>query len=191
MSEYGPILDSNNPLSLNSDGPGTGEFYAACARCRPMTQTDSSSQSLPVNASCCETLGERFENSLRRLFSCWGSFCVRYPSLVILGSLILVVASSGGLVYMRITTDPVELWSAPSSQARQEKDYFDSHFGPFFRTAQLIITTPLNKTFIYSPYFGGSDVPFGAILDKEILHQVRMLRQFWMVRISVNMTCVV
>uniref|UniRef100_A0A4W6C657 Niemann-Pick disease, type C1 n=1 Tax=Lates calcarifer TaxID=8187 RepID=A0A4W6C657_LATCA len=125
-----------------------------------------------VNASCCETLGERFENALRTLFSSWGSFCVRRPFLVILGSLILVVASSGGLVYMRITTNPVELWSSPTSQARQEKDYFDSHFGPFFRTVQLIITTPLKNTFIYSPYFGGSDVPFGAILDKDILHQV-------------------
>uniref|UniRef100_A0A671XS01 Niemann-Pick disease, type C1 n=1 Tax=Sparus aurata TaxID=8175 RepID=A0A671XS01_SPAAU len=142
MSEYGPILDSNNPLSLN------------------------------INASCCETLGARFENYLRILFSSWGSFCVRHPSVVILGSLILVVASSGGLYYMQITTDPVELWSSPTSQARQEKDYFDSHFGPFFRTAQLIITTPLNDTFLYSPYFGGSDVPFGAILDKDILHQV-------------------
>ncbi|KAM6989564.1 NPC intracellular cholesterol transporter 1 [Tautogolabrus adspersus] len=148
MSEYGPILDSNNPLSLNGDNPDQ------------------------VNASCCETLGERFENILRTLFSSWGSFCVRYPSVVIVGSLILVVASSGGLVYMRITTDPVELWSSPSSQARQEKDYFDSHFGPFFRTVQLIITTPLNDTFLYSPYIGGSDVPFGAILDKGLLHQV-------------------
>ncbi|XP_042353563.1 NPC intracellular cholesterol transporter 1 [Plectropomus leopardus] len=148
MSEYGPILDSNNPLSLNNDNPDQ------------------------VNASCCETLGERFENALRILFSTWGSFCVLHPFLVILGSLIVVVATSGGLVYMRITTDPVELWSSPTSQARQEKDYFDSHFGPFFRTVQLIITTPLNETFIYSPYFGGSDVPFGAILDKDILHQV-------------------
>uniref|UniRef100_A0A7N8XEZ7 Niemann-Pick disease, type C1 n=1 Tax=Mastacembelus armatus TaxID=205130 RepID=A0A7N8XEZ7_9TELE len=142
MSEYGPILDSNNPLSLN------------------------------INATCCETLGERFENALRILFSSWGSFCVRHPFLVILACLMLVAVSSGGLVYMHITTDPVELWSAPTSQARQEKDYFDSHFGPFFRTVQLIITTPLNKTFMYSPYFGGSDVPFGAILDKDILHQV-------------------
>ncbi|XP_035025162.2 NPC intracellular cholesterol transporter 1 [Hippoglossus stenolepis] len=148
MSEYGPILDSNNPLSLNSDNPDQ------------------------VNASCCESLGERFENALRVFFCSWGSFCVRHPSVVILGSLIVVVASSGGLVYMRITTDPVDLWSAPTSQARQEKDYFDKHFGPFFRTVQLIITTPINDTTVYSPYPAGSDVPFKAILDKDILHQV-------------------
>uniref|UniRef100_A0A672H4P8 SSD domain-containing protein n=1 Tax=Salarias fasciatus TaxID=181472 RepID=A0A672H4P8_SALFA len=124
------------------------------------------------NASCCETLGERFESALRSLFSSWGSFCVRRPLPVILGSLALVAASSAGLVYMRITTDPVELWSAASSQARQEKDYFDSHFGPFFRSTQLIITTTLNDPFMYSPYLGGSDVPFTSVLGKEVLHQV-------------------
>uniref|UniRef100_A0A673B615 SSD domain-containing protein n=1 Tax=Sphaeramia orbicularis TaxID=375764 RepID=A0A673B615_9TELE len=90
----------------------------------------------------------------------------------LLVSFIVVTASSSGLIYMRITTDPVELWSSPDSQARQEKNYFDSHFGPFFRTTQLIITTPIIDTFIYSPYFGGSDVPFEAILRKDILHQV-------------------
>lgn len=93
--------------------------------------------------------------------------------MVILGSLILVAASSSGLFYMRITTDPVELWSSPTSQARQEKSYFDSQFGPFFRTAQLIITTPVDEPFMYSPYFGGLDVPFKSILANDILHQVR------------------
>lgn len=125
-------------------------------------------------ASCCETLGERFENYLRSCFSCWGSFCVLHPCVVLLGSLILVLAASGGLAYMRITTDPVDLWSSPSSQARQEREYFDSHFGPFSRTAQLIITSPLNDTFIYSPSMG-SDIPFKAILSKDILHQVRVV----------------
>uniref|UniRef100_A0A3Q3RBY7 SSD domain-containing protein n=1 Tax=Monopterus albus TaxID=43700 RepID=A0A3Q3RBY7_MONAL len=142
MSEYGPIQDSNDPRSLN------------------------------INASCGETLGERFENALRILFSSWGSFCVRHPTLVILSSLVLVGASAGGLAYMRITTDPVELWSSPTSQARQEKNYFDSHFGPFFRTVQLIITTPLSTGSVYSPYPAGLDVPFTAILGKDILHQV-------------------
>lgn len=74
---------------------------------------------------------------------------------------------------MRLTTNPVELWSSPTSQARQEKEYFDSHFGPFFRTVQLIITTPLNDSSIYSPYPSGTDVPFGAVLNKDILYQVR------------------
>lgn len=125
-----------------------------------------------MDASCGETLGERFESSLRSLFARWGSFCVRQPLVVILGSLAVVAACSGGLVYMKITTDPVELWSSPNSQARQEKDYFDSHFGPFFRAEQLIITTTLQSESIYSPYPAGAAVPFGAPLDKDVLHQV-------------------
>uniref|UniRef100_A0A8C7T8B9 Niemann-Pick disease, type C1 n=1 Tax=Oncorhynchus mykiss TaxID=8022 RepID=A0A8C7T8B9_ONCMY len=125
-----------------------------------------------LDASCGETLGERFESSLRSLFARWGSFCVQQPLVVILGSLAVVAACSGGLVYMKITTDPVELWSSPSSQARQEKDYFDSHFGPFFRAEQLIITTTLQSESVYSPNPAGADVPFGAPLDKDVLHQV-------------------
>ncbi|XP_034038558.1 NPC intracellular cholesterol transporter 1 [Thalassophryne amazonica] len=146
-SEYGPILDSRNPLSLNSDNSDKVVTY-------------------------CEMLGERYENAMRGLFSAWGSFCVRHPLLVILGSLILVVICSSGLVFMHVTTDPVELWSSPSSQARQHKDFFDSHFGPFFRTEQLIITTHLNGSFTYHPYLGGLDVPFGNVLDKDILDEV-------------------
>ncbi|KAM8839461.1 NPC intracellular cholesterol transporter 1 [Synchiropus picturatus] len=147
VSEYGPILDSKNPLSLNGESPDQ------------------------TAVTCCETLGERFENSMRSAFSSWGSFCVRHPSLVILGSLILVVAASSGLVYMRITTDPVELWSSPDSQARREKDYYDSHFGPFFRTTQLIITTRLPAPDPFEPQIG-PPVPFGAVLGIDVLHQV-------------------
>uniref|UniRef100_A0A671MVF3 Niemann-Pick C1 protein-like n=1 Tax=Sinocyclocheilus anshuiensis TaxID=1608454 RepID=A0A671MVF3_9TELE len=142
-SEYGPILDSNQPHSINSDG----------------------------DATCCETLGERFENCLRVLFSSWGSLCVRHPLTVILTSVVLVSICSAGLTYMRITTNPVELWSSPSSRARQEKDYFDQHFGPFFRTEQLIITTPVNASFVFSPT-SGPDIHFSSILNITLLHQV-------------------
>ncbi|XP_033855505.3 NPC intracellular cholesterol transporter 1-like [Acipenser ruthenus] len=148
MSEYGPILDNNSLNSVNRDREHQGQ------------------------TSCCETIGERFENFLRLIFTNWGSFCVRHPLPVVLCTLIFIAICSSGLVYMKITTNPVDIWSSPNSQARKEKDYFDSHFGPFFRTEQLIITAPQSKVTIYSPYFGGSDVPFGPPLDISILHQV-------------------
>lgn len=121
-------------------------------------------------ATCCETLGERFENALRVLFSSWGSLCVRQPLTVILASVVLVAICSAGLSYMRITTNPVELWSSPTSRARQEKNYFDQHFGPFFRTEQLIITTPWNKSGSFSPT-AGPDINFAPILNISLLHQ--------------------
>lgn len=45
---------------------------------------------------------------------------------------------------MQVTTDPVELWASPDSRSRIEKDYFDSRFGPFYRTEQIFIK-PYNK----------------------------------------------
>ncbi|XP_004853210.1 Niemann-Pick C1 protein isoform X2 [Heterocephalus glaber] len=123
-------------------------------------------------ASCCDPLGASFEGCLRRLFTRWGAFCVRNPGCVIFFSLVFIATCSSGLVFVQVTTNPVDLWSAPSSQAHLEKKYFDTHFGPFFRTEQLIIQAPNTSKHLYSPYPSGADVPFGPPLDKEILHQV-------------------
>ncbi|NXP53899.1 NPC1 protein, partial [Heliornis fulica] len=146
VSEYTPI-DSNIAFSVNShrdDGKIT----------------------------CGERLGERFENGLRMTFTSWGAFCVRNPRPVILFSVVFIAMCCSGFVYIKATTNPVDLWSAPSSQARKEKEYFDTHFGPFFRTEQLIIQAPNSHPDTYSPYPSGADVPFGPPLTKEILHQV-------------------
>ncbi|KAM6149068.1 NPC intracellular cholesterol transporter 1 [Erethizon dorsatum] len=145
VSEYTPI-DSN--VALGGDTSDKGE------------------------TSCCSQLGASFEGCLRHLFTRWGAFCVQNPGCVVFFSLVFIATCSSGLVFVQVTTSPVDLWSAPSSQARLEKEYFDTHFGPFFRTEQLIIRAPNTSTHPYSPYPSGADVPFGPPLDKEILHQV-------------------
>uniref|UniRef100_A0A8B9FK57 NPC intracellular cholesterol transporter 1 n=1 Tax=Amazona collaria TaxID=241587 RepID=A0A8B9FK57_9PSIT len=122
--------------------------------------------------TCGERLGERFENGLRMTFTSWGAFCVRNPRPVILFSVVFIAMCCSGFVYIKATTNPVDLWSAPSSQARKEKEYFDTHFGPFFRTEQIIIQAPNSHPHIYSPVPSGADVSFGPPLAKEILHQV-------------------
>ncbi|XP_044629465.2 NPC intracellular cholesterol transporter 1 [Equus asinus] len=145
VSEYTPI-DSNIAFSVNASDKG--------------------------EAACCDPLGAAFEGCLRRLFARWGSFCVRNPGCVVVFSLAFIAACSSGLVFVRVTTNPVDLWSAPSSQARLEKEYFDAHFGPFFRTEQLIIRAPHGHVHTYEPYPSGADVPFGPPLALEVLHQV-------------------
>ncbi|EGV93491.1 Niemann-Pick C1 protein, partial [Cricetulus griseus] len=145
VSEYTPI-DSNIAFSSNTSDKG--------------------------EASCCDPLGAAFDDCLRRMFTKWGAFCVRNPTCVIFFSLVFITACSSGLVFVRVTTNPVELWSAPHSRARLEKEYFDKHFGPFFRMEQLIIQAPNTSEHIYEPYPSGSDVSFGPPLNKEILHQV-------------------
>ncbi|NXJ51957.1 NPC1 protein, partial [Spizaetus tyrannus] len=146
VSEYTPI-DSNVAFSVNSHRDN-GKI------------------------TCGERLGERFENGLRMTFTSWGAFCVRNPRPVILFSVVFIAMCCSGFVYVKATTNPVDLWSAPSSQARKEKEYFDTHFGPFFRTEQLIIRAPNSHPDTYSPYPSGADIPFGPPLTKDILHQV-------------------
>lgn len=160
---------------------------------RLLTSTLSPSPTLPGEASCCDPLGAAFEGCLRRLFTQWGSFCVRNPSCVIFFSLVFIATCSSGLVFVQVTTNPVDLWSAPNSQARLEKEYFDTHFGPFFRVEQLIIQAPHTAMHTYQPYPAGSDVPFGPPLNIEILHQVICSLQksspgnpvvFWFLRVD-------
>jgi len=51
----------------------------------------------------------------------------------------VIVGLSHGIKYINVTTDPVELWASPHSRSRVEREYFDSHFEPFYRTEQVII----------------------------------------------------
>lgn len=54
----------------------------------------------------------------------------------------IFIASLGyGLRFLHVTTNPVELWASPHSRSRVEREYFDTHFGPFYRIEQIIITT--------------------------------------------------
>ena len=78
--------------------------------------------------SCWQRMHERFEGLLGRAFSAWGRLCARHPVAVLIGGVLCCLVLSCGLALFKITTDPVELWSAPDSRARLEKNYFDTHF---------------------------------------------------------------
>jgi hypothetical protein len=53
--------------------------------------------------------------------------------------LCVVTGLGHGIKYIKVTTNPVELWASPDSRSRVEREYFDSHFEPFYRTEQVII----------------------------------------------------
>jgi len=94
---------------------------------------------------------------------------------VLLVAAIFVAVFATGLMYIELTTDPIELWSAPNSRARREKDFHDKHFGPFFRTNQLILTAPGRDGHIYDSLFFGKH-NFSGILDKDLLTQLLELQ---------------
>ncbi|XP_043938169.1 NPC1-like intracellular cholesterol transporter 1 [Protopterus annectens] len=105
---------------------------------------------------------------LGRIFQKWGVMVSSYPITVILITSVIVIVLSVGMVFISLTTDPVELWSAPNSRARIEKDFHDANFNPFFRTNQLILTVKNRSGYTYdSPFFGSQN--FSGLITKDIL----------------------
>uniref|UniRef100_A0A8C2WF78 NPC1 like intracellular cholesterol transporter 1 n=1 Tax=Cyclopterus lumpus TaxID=8103 RepID=A0A8C2WF78_CYCLU len=114
-------------------------------------------------------------------FCHWGTLMATYPLTVLLLSAVVVAVFSAGLKSIELTTDPVELWSAPNSRARQEKDFHDKHFDPFFRTNQLILTAPDREGHIYDSLLFGLQ-NFSGLVSKDLIIELLQLQtqiQFW------------
>ena len=90
--------------------------------------------------NCVDKAGVWLERGLEKVFNRWGRFCADYPVPVIVLSLAVAIVLCAGVQRLKITTDPVQLWAAPKSRTRLEKDFFDSTFRPFYRAAQVIVT---------------------------------------------------
>ncbi|RCH90986.1 hypothetical protein CU098_002289 [Rhizopus stolonifer] len=78
---------------------------------------------------------------LQNWFYYQGLYCARYPCAVILAGLVFVFLTSLGWSRLQIEQNPINLWVSPSSKALEQKNYFDSHFTPFYRTTQLFIVS--------------------------------------------------
>ncbi|XP_037337741.2 NPC1-like intracellular cholesterol transporter 1 [Pungitius pungitius] len=138
----------------------------------------------PSEVTCAERNSMAAQAFLSKEFSHWGTLMATYPLTVLLLSAVVVAVFTAGLKSIELTTDPVELWSAPDSRARQEKDFHDTHFDPFFRTNQLILTAPGRKGHIYdSLLFGVQN--FSGIVSKDLIMELLMLQteiqniEFW------------
>lgn len=52
--------------------------------------------------------------------------CSAQPVLFLMVVSWVIVGLCIGISYLEVTTDPVELWSSPTSEVRQQKDYYDT-----------------------------------------------------------------
>ena len=80
-------------------------------------------------------LNSFFDKAFNRL----GGTCARFPLVTISLSVIIVVLLSLGWMNFEVEKDPVRLWVSPSSNAAEEKDFFDNNFGPFYRVEQAFL----------------------------------------------------
>ncbi|XP_076845060.1 NPC1-like intracellular cholesterol transporter 1 [Brachyhypopomus gauderio] len=130
----------------------------------------------PWDVTCTDRASLITQEFLGSLFQTWGHLMARHPLKVITACLVVVVILATGLMNIELTTDPVQLWSAPNSRARREKDFHDAHFSPFYRTNQLILTAPSRHGHIYdSLLFGKTN--FSGLISKDLIFELLELQQ--------------
>ncbi|MPC37079.1 Niemann-Pick C1 protein [Portunus trituberculatus] len=122
------------------------------------------------------SLSERITNwtqtTVDHLFTKWGTLCACHPWKVMGIGLILAISQCVGIFFWQITTDPVDLWAAPNSRSRIEKNYYDENFEPFYRTAQIFIR-PLG----IESFESGNDT-YGPVYNKTFLMEVLRLQNY-------------
>ena len=82
----------------------------------------------------------RLNNILRKGFYHLGFFAANHPWLTFSVAFLVTGLLNIGWKNFTVETDPVRLWTAPDSESRMQKEYFDTHFGPFYRTEQIFVT---------------------------------------------------
>ncbi|XP_054660508.1 NPC1-like intracellular cholesterol transporter 1 [Grus americana] len=151
-------------------------IIALMCRCQ-RSKKDATPEPAPARATCCSArLSDVSHRVLARAFRWWGTLVAGHPVVVLVVAAVLAGLLSAGLVTLRLTTDPVELWSAPGSRARQEKAFHDEHFGPFLRTNQVIVTAPGRPSSGYESVVLGAK-NFSGVLSEEVLRALLELQE--------------
>uniref|UniRef100_A0A7E4VMB3 SSD domain-containing protein n=1 Tax=Panagrellus redivivus TaxID=6233 RepID=A0A7E4VMB3_PANRE len=104
----------------------------------------------------------RIDDRLIEWCQIYGRYAADHTRKLLCGSLVVAMILSLGLVEIRTTTDPVELWSNKESQLRKEKDFFDRTFSPFHRVEQIILAPRVEDAVLlpnvtrsnYNSYYG-------------------------------------
>ncbi|XP_012888390.1 PREDICTED: Niemann-Pick C1-like protein 1 [Dipodomys ordii] len=115
-------------------------------------------------------------NVLGQFFQKWGTTVASWPLTVLAVSTVVVLVLATGMMYLKLVTDPVDLWSAPKSQARKEKAFHDENFGLFFRTNQVFLTALNRSSYMYDSLLLGPK-NFSGILSLDLLLEVLELQE--------------
>ncbi|XP_013179899.1 PREDICTED: Niemann-Pick C1 protein isoform X3 [Papilio xuthus] len=129
-----------------------------------------------TDATFFERLGAETETRLEDFFQWWGCIMASRPWIILSLGLCFVVSLGIGIQYMQVTTNPVELWASPKSRSRMERDYFDTHFEPFYRTEMIIISSKGLPKIEYTTE-SGTVLDFGPVFNSTFLLKVLDLQE--------------
>ena len=79
---------------------------------------------------------------LNKFFYFIGHTVSRHPFLTISSALFICMIFSLGMINLKLQDDPQGLWVSQNSRGNLEQEYFNKHFGQFFRINQFILRTP-------------------------------------------------
>lgn len=122
-----------------------------------------------------QKLGAAIERKLEDYFCQWGTFVSERPIPIMIISLLVSFSLASGLLFsFTVTTDPVDLWVSQSSQARQDMEYFNKHFEPFYRVEQMIITPKNQSSFTQTITEKGDNKTYlwGPVFERQFLLEV-------------------
>lgn len=108
-------------------------------------------------------LNDKCDKAFRQL----GNMSARFPGLTIGASLLVVAILSAGWFRFDIEQNPARLWVSPTSEAAQEKEYFDSNFGPFFRAEKIFLVNDTESSGP-SPVLSYETLKWWADVEKSV-----------------------
>ena len=130
---------------------------------------------------CCPPKMNLINDSIEVFFGWWGAVVVKFPLTVLTISVLVAAGLSVGTIKLQVTTDPIELWAAPTSRSRVEKDFFDKQFRPFYRTALVVVKAiendELGMSKIHHTDYLGNVKEFTAMFQKKFLKKVLELQK--------------
>ncbi|KAG8224451.1 hypothetical protein J437_LFUL003174, partial [Ladona fulva] len=168
LMKFSGIVSGDGSKFRSRNGEGTS---GAASGEGPLTASMKSRG----HPSLLERLGASMDRFLEDTFQAWGTACARNPWPVLFLGFCVIVGLGHGIKYIHVTTNPVELWASPSSRSRTERTYFDSHFEPFYRTEQVILTAK-NLSNIYHNTSDGV-IEFGPVFNESFMIEVYKLQK--------------
>ncbi|KAL0126706.1 hypothetical protein PUN28_005221 [Cardiocondyla obscurior] len=118
---------------------------------------------------------QSYQKVFEVVFAAWGRAFTKYPIITLFALSYVVLGLSYGINYILVTVNPIEIWAAPNSRSRIEKDYYDNRFQPFYRTEQIFIKSVDLDTISHNTSIGVME--FGPVFNKEFLLEVYDLQQ--------------
>ncbi|XP_037873250.1 NPC intracellular cholesterol transporter 1 homolog 1b [Bombyx mori] len=109
---------------------------------------------------------QRFTVFFQNLFAKIGVFAANNPILIIMVTSWVSIGVLYGAFSLNITSNPIELWSSPVSRSREQLNYFNTRFGPFYRAAQVFLQ------FKGLEPFEVDNVTYGSAFRIEAIHEL-------------------